>query len=187
MRVIAGLFRGMTIISPKGNDIRPTTDRVKEDIFNIIRPNIAEDTVFLDLFCGTGAIGIEAVSRGAGTAYLVDSSKEAIALAAKNVEKTKMSDHFVLKRSEAASFLSSTRARFDIIFMDPPYEFGGTDALAGAIRERGLLKEGGLLLIELSSRSNHDTPPGYELIREKVYSATRVGFYKLLANEGEEQ
>ena len=78
MRVITGRFRGMALLAPKGDDIRPTTDRVKEDVFNTLMPYINEDGIFLDLFCGTGAMAVEAVSRGFNKAELVDNSKTSL-------------------------------------------------------------------------------------------------------------
>ena len=115
MRVITGRFRGMALLAPKGDDIRPTTDRVKEDVFNTLMPYINEDGIFLDLFCGTGAMAVEAVSRGFNKAELVDNSKTSLELAAKNTQKTKHPEFFRLIRSDAKGYLLATKKEYDII------------------------------------------------------------------------
>lgn len=184
MRVIAGRFKYTPLLSPKGRDIRPTTDRVKEDIFNILMPYTVQGGTFLDLFCGTGAIGIEAASRGFGRAELVDSSKEALELAARNVKRTKNEQFFHIVRSDAKAYLIATRLRYDIIFMDAPYDYPGTDELISVIEQRGLLKKGGILVVE---RSSHEQAPecGFELHRVKTYSATKV-YYFVYPSDSEE-
>lgn len=176
MRVIAGRFKYTPLISPKNNDIRPTTDRVKEDIFNILMPFYRNDGLFLDLFCGTGSIGIEAVSRGFAMAELVDSSRTALELATKNVAKTRHKELFRLVRSEASSYLIATANRYDIIFMDAPYDYADTDRLCDIIVKRDLLKDTGILVVE---RSSHEREPqcALELYRVKKYSATTVYYY----------
>lgn len=177
MRVITGRFKYTTLFSPKNDEIRPTTDRIKVDIFNILMPYVNEDGIFLDLFCGTGAIGIEAVSRGFNKAELVDSSKEAIDLATKNVEKTKSKQYFRLTRSDAKNYLASTRNTYDIIFMDAPYNYKDTDSLIKIIQERNLLKEGGVLVVE-KARKEPTPICSLPCIKEKLYSATAVYYYR---------
>lgn len=177
MRVVTGRFKYTTLLSPKNDDIRPTTDRVKVDIFNILMPYIKEDGIFLDLFCGTGAIGIEAVSRGFNKAELVDFSKEAIDLASKNIEKTRNKQCFKIARSDARNYLLSTRNTYDIIFMDAPYNYKDTDALIKIIAERKLLNEGGVLVIE-KARKEPLPDCSLPMFKEKLYSATAVYYYK---------
>ena len=176
MRVIAGRFKYTPLLSPKNNDIRPTTDRIKEDIFNILMPFYRSDGIFLDLFCGTGAIGIEAVSRGFAMAELVDSSRTALDLAARNVARTRHEEFFRLVRSEASSYLIATRNRYDIIFMDAPYDYADTDRLCGIIVKRDLLKDTGILVVERSSREK-EPDCALEPYRVKKYSATTVYYY----------
>lgn len=177
MRVITGRFRGMALLAPKGDDIRPTTDRVKEDVFNTLMPYINEDGIFLDLFCGTGAMAVEAVSRGFNKAELVDNSKTSLELAAKNTQKTKHPEFFRLIRSDAKGYLLATKKEYDIIFMDAPYGLKNTDELISIITSRGLLKEGGMLVVEKSSKDSRCVC-GYTLHKEKKYSAAAVYYYK---------
>lgn len=185
MRVITGRFKYTPLASPKTNDIRPTTDRIKVDIFNILMPFIKEDGIFLDLFTGTGAIGIEAVSRGFNRAELVDSSRESLALAAQNVKKTKNEQYFRLIRSDAKAHLLATRNTYDIIFMDAPYDYKYTDELIRIIEERGLLKDTGILVVEKSSKEPEPVCSLHSH-RVKKYSATKVYYYTCSSGEEEE-
>lgn len=177
MRVITGRFRGMTLLAPKGDDIRPTTDRVKEDVFNTLMPYVNEDGIFLDLFCGSGAMAVEAVSRGFNKAELVDNSKTSLELAAKNVQKTKHPEYFKLIRSDAKNYLIATKKEYDIIFMDAPYAFKNTNELIDIIISRSLLKEGGMLVVEKSSKDDRCVCE-MSLYKEKKYSAAAVYYYK---------
>lgn len=176
MRVITGRFKYTSLFSPKNDDIRPTTDRVKVDIFNILMPFVKENGIFLDLFCGSGAIGIEAVSRGFNKAELVDISKEAIDLANKNIEKTKNKQYFRVTRSDAKNYLLSTRNTYDIIFMDAPYNYKDTDSLIDVIIKRNLLSKGGVLVVE-KARKEPQPECSLLMFKEKLYSATAVYYY----------
>lgn len=119
MRVIAGSLRGRKLFSPDGS-ARPTTDRVKESLFNIIQFDVPGAAV-LDLFAGSGQLGIEALSRGAASAVFVDSSKQSLETVKKNTELCGLCGRSRLILSDAFSFLASCREKFDIVFLDPPY------------------------------------------------------------------
>ena len=120
MRVITGSARGRRLISPEGFDVRPTTDKVKESIFNIIQFNIPGASC-LDLFAGSGQLGIEAISRGAEKVTFVDSSRKSFETVKANVDMCRFADKSVLKLSDSFSFLMSCSDKFDIVFLDPPY------------------------------------------------------------------
>lgn len=120
MRVITGSARGRRLLSPEGFDVRPTTDKVKESIFNIIQFDLA-DAVVLDLFAGSGQLGIEALSRGADTCYFVDSSKKSLETVKANIDLCRFNDQAEVVFSDAFTFLKSTGIKFDIVFLDPPY------------------------------------------------------------------
>ena len=121
MRVIAGTARSLPLKTPAGMDTRPTTDRIKETLFNMIR-NDFQDGVFVDLFSGSGGIGIEALSRGAKRAYFVENSQKAISVISQNLSFTKMTDRAViLKRAVCAALDQINEREAAVIFMDPPY------------------------------------------------------------------
>ena len=120
MRVITGTARGRVLRTLEGEDVRPTTDRVKEAVFSIIQFEI-EGRRVLDLFAGSGQLGIEALSRGADSATFVDMSKDSLATVKYNLEHTKLGDRAKVIQTDALSFLKLTKDRFDIVFIDPPY------------------------------------------------------------------
>ena len=121
MRIIGGRARGTKLYTLEGLNTRPTLDRVKESIFNIIQNDI-KDTVFLDLFSGSGAIGLEAVSRGAKKAILCDNSKKAINIINKNIEKTHLEEHVEVYNMDFELLLKNLKEHIRIIYIDPPYE-----------------------------------------------------------------
>ena len=127
MRIIAGKFRGRRLASLKGDEIRPTSDRLRETVFNVLTPGnpaALERSVWLDLFAGTGAVGIEALSRGAAMIYFVDSSKVAVELIRRNLQTLRVSGSFQVlqqKSEQAISALDRQQVRPDFIFLDPPY------------------------------------------------------------------
>ena len=120
MRVITGTARGRVLRTLEGEDVRPTTDRVKEAVFSIIQFEI-EGRRVLDLFAGSGQLGIEALSRGAASATFVDMSKDSLSAVKYNLEHTKLGDNAKVIQTDALSFLKLTKDKFDIVFLDPPY------------------------------------------------------------------
>lgn len=147
MRVISGKARGTSLYSLEGNHTRPTTDRVKESMFSIINFNIP-DAVVLDLFSGSGALGIEALSRGAKKCYFVENSKQAADIVRKNIEKTNCGENAILKVMDFKAFLNSVDEKFDVILLDPPYNKKMCDQAMKIIYERNLLNDGGVIMCE---------------------------------------
>lgn len=123
MRVITGTARGRRLITRDGDDVRPTTDRVKEAMFSILQFELEGKTV-LDAFAGSGQLGIEALSRGAEKATFLDAAKESVEIINKNLQTTKLGSQARVLHGDSISFLRSTREKFDIILMDPPYNSG---------------------------------------------------------------
>lgn len=123
MRIISGIARGRKLITLEGENVRPTPDRVKEALYNIIQFDIEGRNV-LDLFAGSGQIGIEALSRGAAQASFVDASKDSIAAVIKNLESSGLAERAKVVNMDFASFLSQKSNHFDIAFLDPPYRTG---------------------------------------------------------------
>ncbi len=192
MRVISGKVRGLKLNTPKNEDVRPTTDRVKESLFNIINPYIMESDV-LDLFAGTGSLGIECLSRGANKCVFVDVSKESISIVKSNIKKARVENESTVLNLDFKDAINKLKIqnnninklkiqnnKFDVIFMDPPYyENMFIDALE-KIAEASLLKEDGIIIIE------HDTKDKFpeeikNLIqtKSKKYGNTTLTFYTL--------
>ena len=180
VRVISGKCRGTHLMAPEGMETRPTTDRIKETLFNMIAFDIPE-CQFLDLFSGSGAIGIESLSRGAERAVFVDQGDKALACIKGNLEKTKLTGNAqVMGMSvlEAIKALGRSKDVFDIIFMDPPYALEETQQILEAIDENGLLHEEGYIILERSSKSIVKLPQNLVLWKEKQYKTTTLSFIK---------
>lgn len=181
MRVITGIAKGRRLKAPKGMDTRPTADRAKEALFNIIGTRVI-DANFLDLFAGTGAIGIEALSRGAGRTVFVERSPKAVKVISENLELTRLIDNteiLVLESDKAIDKLASRGEKFDIIFVDPPYRKGLERASLEKISQSTLLSTGGLVITESSKL---DIPPEqvgrFLLKRQGKYGDTVLSFYQ---------
>lgn len=178
MRVIAGAAKGHHLQTVAGLATRPTTDRIKETLFNIIAFDLPACS-FLDLFSGSGAIGIEALSRGAAEAVLVEMSAECQQVISANLQHTKLQERARLLKTDvfpALDKLSAEGKKFDIIFMDPPYEGGFYAPVLKRIAEGGLLKEEGYLIAERPSQIPFIPPKGMKILREKVYKTTTLTF-----------
>ena len=183
MRVISGTAKGHKLVAPEGKDTRPTTDRNKESLFNMIAPDLY-DAVFLDLFCGSGAIGIEALSRGAKKAVFVDSSRQSRESTQRNLQHTKLEQKAELLNQDVFSairLLKNRNERFDIIFMDPPYEEGLVAPVLEAIVLSSLLREDGYVIVERGAKTLPPKVQGLKIIREKDYKTTVMTFMVLEA------
>ena len=178
MRVIAGKMRGTKLESPKDRSVRPTTDRVKEDIFNILTPYIP-GCLFLDLFAGSGAMGIEAVSRGGEKSVMVDRSGRSVSLIRRNVEKTRCTESVEIERKSAEAYLRDSRECFDVIFLDPPYRFEKLKNIVDNILKYDILKHDGILVVEHDKNIPIEINERLKKVREKTYSLSQVEFFVL--------
>lgn len=150
MRIISGSARGRAIIAPPGEKTRPTQDYVRESLFNIIRWDL-EDARVLDLFAGTGALSLEALSRGAKEAVLIDMDRDACQAIRKNMETTRLGDRCRLiprDYQQAMDQLAHEGQKFDIVFIDPPYRMENTGDMCQALADKGLLSDAFLILVE---------------------------------------
>lgn len=178
MRVITGTARGHKLKTPEGKMTRPTTDKIKESLFNILSAEL-DDCVFLDLFSGSGAIGIEALSRGAREAYFADISGECCRMIQENLIFTKLAEKAKVFKQDAVGLihtLGKEEKRFDIIFMDPPYEAGLSEPALEAIVKAGILKPEGFIIVERDSSYPLKTVYGLKITREKEYKTTTMTF-----------
>ncbi len=147
MRVITGSARGTVLKAPKGMQTRPTMDQVKEGLFSAIQFEI-EGRRVLDLFAGSGQLGIEALSRGAKSAVFIDASREACAVVRENLTKTRLSDRAQLVQSDYLSYLARCRETFDLIFLDPPYAEVFLETALKKISEIDILSDSGIIICE---------------------------------------
>ncbi len=178
MRVIAGTARSLRLKTPEGLDTRPTTDRIKETLFNMLQPYIP-DAVFVDLFSGSGGIGIEALSRGARHAYFAENGKEALGCITENLNFTHLSDRATVLKQDAVSALSGIHERqVDVIFMDPPYEAGYERQVLSVLRTMPYVTEDTLIVVEasLSTDFSYVAQMGYTLKKEKCYKTNKHVF-----------
>ena len=190
MRVIAGLARRIQLKTPKGMDTRPTTDRIKETLFNMLQPYIC-DCRFLDLFSGSGAIGIEALSRGAEYAVFLDQKEEPIQCIKENLKATRLeADASVIKSDVLVgiSQLEREGKAFDIIFMDPPYQKDLEKQVLLQLSESSLLKENTLIIVEASLDTDFDYVDsyGFEVLKFKQYKSNMHVFLQKKAGETNE-
>jgi len=175
MRVISGKYRGLKLTEFAGWDVRPTADRVKESLFNVLQGRIAGAEV-LDLFCGSGNLGIECLSRGAKSVHFNDISPVSLEILKKNIARLKDLQNFNITNLDYSVCL--TRAgKFDLIFIDPPYKLEtGAEALK-LIGENGLLNEGGIAVYE-RDRSFSGEIAGLKITDERKYGKTFLTFFE---------
>lgn len=178
MRVITGSARGVQLKTPDGMVTRPTTDRVKEAMFSIIHFNIPGAAV-LDLFGGTGQLGIEALSRGAKSAVFVDAGEPACRLIRENLKRSRLEGQGRVVRSDYLDFLSRTKEKFDIIFLDPPYAEVFLENALKRITEIDILRENGIIVAErpLGKELPREFP-GYERSKDYKYGKTLLTIYR---------
>lgn len=181
MRVITGSARGHNLKAPKGENTRPTTDRIKEALFSIIGI-IDESSTVLDLFSGSGAIGIEFLSRGAGSACFIDSDSESVKIIKENLEKTKLIEKSVVYKNgveKGIKTLGNKDMKFDYIFLDPPYNKELVMKTLENINNKNLLKNNGVVIIEHETRL--DLPEkSFNLVKAdyRKYGDTSISFYR---------
>lgn len=178
MRVITGKARGVVLKTPEGMQTRPTTDRVKEALFSIIQFDIPGCRV-LDLFGGTGQLGIEALSRGAKSAVFVDASDTACKLIKENLRRTKLENDAKVVRSDYLEYLRRCNETFDVIFLDPPYAEVFLENSLNCITEIDILQTNGIIVTErpLEKELSWDIP-GYTRSKDYKYGNTLITLYR---------
>ena len=172
MRVVSGTARGCKLQPVPGMNTRPTTDRVKENVFNLLQDHVRGARA-LDLFAGTGQLGIEALSRGAQSCDFVERDRAAYAVAEKNIRAARVADRAALHRAEAADFVARAAGRkFDLIFLDPPYGGKILENILLQIETFDILSTNGIIICEsaVEDRFAH----GFALVRERRYGATLI-------------
>ena len=180
MRVISGSARGTTLHSIDDINTRPTLDRVKESLFNIIQ-NQVEDAVVLDLFAGSGAIGIEFLSRGAEKVYFCDKSPKAVDMIKQNLDKTKLKDKAIILNNDYIDCIDKIKnIKFDIIFLDPPYKENFSKQAIKKISESKLLKNEGIIIVETDKPERDIKEIENINIDYKIYDLRKYGRASLI-------
>lgn len=181
MRIIAGTARSMPLKTIEGKDTRPTTDRIKETLFNMLQMDVP-GAMFLDLFAGSGGIGLEAVSRGAKKAVFVENSRKAAACIQDNINFTKFNSKCDLKCMDVLAALRTLERKyvFDIIFMDPPYHQELENSVLRYLKDSSILNEDTLIIVEEALDIDPETltQDGYEIIKVKKYKTNQHIFLK---------
>lgn len=181
VRVISGSARGLKLNTPGDDRVRPTTDRVKESMFNIVQDWVYDSQV-LDLFAGSGALGIEALSRGASQAVFCDNSLDSIKIIKSNIEKARVADRSQIVSGDFKRCLMDMEAKnqsFDMIFVDPPYYEGLFEEVLDTIRSCKILKKDGIVIVEHDAKKPIGQVEGLEVYKEKKYGITMLTFYCL--------
>ncbi len=175
MRIIAGRFKGKKLKTFVGDKIRPTSDRARESLFNILAPRLLNCS-FLDLCAGTGAVGIEAISRSAKDVEFVDIDKESVKIAEFNLKSINQNKRVNL--CDAKSYLISTNKKFDIIFYDPPYDDNDFDNILSLVLKKQLLNENGVFIYEHKVDKPSKEISGFKKFDSRKYGIAVFDFYK---------
>lgn len=185
MRVVAGTARGTVLKTPEGMLTRPTADRVKEAVFSILHFDV-QDAVVLDLFGGTGQLGIEALSRGARRAVFVDHQQKACELIRENLRRTRFTGQATVVRGDYLQYLKHSSEKFDIILLDPPYAENFLENALNCIAEIDILGDNGIIVTERPLEKALDIRlPGFDRSRDYKYGKTLVTLYRR-QDEGDE-
>jgi 16S rRNA (guanine966-N2)-methyltransferase len=182
MRIVGGRLKGRSLASPASRDIRPTADRLRESLFNILI-HAYDDPIggarVLDLFAGTGALGIEAISRGAKFALFVDNGAEARALMRNNVEALGLGGVTKVYRRDATQLGPAHPVEpFSLVFLDPPYAMGLADKALASLRDGGWLTPGALLIVEEAKAAAFTAPESFEELERRAYDDTELVFLR---------
>ena len=188
MRITGGEFGGRNLLVPKSDAIRPTQDRVREALFNILAPEIA-GADFLDLFAGSGAVGLEAVSRGALSATFVEANRRHAEVLNRNLAAVAggAAGRSVVVADVYRWIASYSGPGFTIGFADPPYALGeekGYASVLAKLAERGVIREDGLFVAEMTAVQHAEETPGWDLLRDRTYGKTRLCIWRRMKGEG---
>ncbi len=185
MRIIAGKHKGRRLTAPAGRDVRPMTDRTREALFNVLAhggwgddgANPVVDAVVLDAFCGTGALALEALSRGAADAWLLDVSSESLTAARRNVDDMRESDRAHFLRTDSTRPLPA-KAQANLVFIAPPYGKAMASPAITGLADRGWMSPGAVIVVELAVPDPFEVPEGCETLDDRRYGGTRLVFLR---------
>lgn len=176
MRIIAGRHKGRNLITLKGDTTRPSSDRMKEALFNQLGP-FFDSGYFLDCFSGSGAVGLEAISRGMEHATLIEKDAQAFKIIKKNIEVLEVQNQTNLLRGDAKHILMTLKDKYDIIFMDPPYDYKGLESIMEI--SKNLLKQSGLLIVETHKDTVLSEVSGLIQYDQREYGLAKLHYYRM--------
>lgn len=176
MRVISGKYRGKKLLCPDGLNTRPTIDRIKEALFGSIQFNITNAKV-LDLFAGSGALGIEALSRGAKSCIFVENDRECVDVINKNLEKID-ANYKILSSDYHIVLKSLNEEKFNLVFLDPPYEAGFYKIAMEFLKDNDMIEKDGIIVLESKTGLDTKVKDNFELYKQKTYGAIHLDFYR---------
>ncbi len=186
MRIVGGQFRGKNLLSPDGMETRPTSDRAREAIFNILhhakwrKSDLLENAAVMDVFAGTGALGLEALSQGAAHGIFIEQSAAAAKTCQSNIDAMKLGDRTILMRSDALKLAQrpATVAPRSLVFLDPPYGKGLGAAALTALADKDWLEPGAVCLLEMAKKQPEMPPAGFAQLDERSYGVALVRFFE---------
>ena len=177
MRIISGIRRGHKLVGFEGEKIRPTTDRVKESVFNLIQEFIPGSKV-LDLFAGSGSLGFEAMSRGAESVIFVDKDIDSVNVVRKNANELAFGDTVKILHMSYDEFLRNSKECFDIIFLDPPYNKGFIEPVLADISKNMRISEDGIVVLESDDTDMHGEIEGLSILKQRKYGRSYITVYQ---------
>ena len=182
MRIVAGKHRGRVIVAPKGHSTRPTADRTRQALFNVLEhaawsPGLAGARV-IDLFAGSGAFGLEALSRGAAFALFIDPDPAALAAIAENIAGLRVEAFCDVRRADAGRLAASAAAPFDLAFLDPPYDKGLVEPALRGLASGDWLADGAIAIVEQGANEPAPVSADYEVLDNRAWGAARVWFLR---------
>lgn len=175
MRIIAGTYRGRILASPRDRTVRPTTGRAKQTIFDILTNRVDFDGLrVLDLFAGSGSLGLEAISRGVASVTFVDNSRDSLALLQENVHALQCETQCTVYQADVFWYLKNTRSRYDVVFADPPYRLEKIGTIPRAVHDSGVLNDRGYMVMEHSRESAIELDDNVYEILKRPFGQTTV-------------
>lgn len=176
MRIISGEHRGKKLLDFDGMNIRPTTDRVKESMFNLIQEYI-RDAEVLDVFSGSGALSLEALSRGAKSAVCLDIDSRSVDVIKKNIQALNYADKCVVFNIDCRQYLKNCKKKFDVVFLDPPYNKGLIEPVLLDIKNYGVLSEDAIIVLESDDTDFYGEAEGFSVLKQRKYGRTYITVY----------
>ncbi len=177
MQIIGGTHKGRKLIGLNGEQIRPTGAKIRGAVFNMMAPYI-EGAIFLDGFAGSGAMGIEALSRGVSSSVFVDSCAQSIAVLEKNLQKLGLKEQSIVRRDNFFHFIKKTDIKFDIIFIDPPYAMAEVSEMVSLVAEADVLQHGGFLIAEHDVLVLLKADERLQTVKQKKYGNTIISVFE---------